>query len=158
MKSITAIGAFVLVALSGCAVVSPPVQPAQPNAASAQNSFAQTVYWQNVRSYMVGIESIEGHSLREVRVEQESRAMKKAGKPVPLPTGSCMAIVTITREGVIEAVHPGQCASDELANTVRAAILRTSPLPPAPFPGNAPRGNITVVVSAPVATPGVNGN
>lgn len=64
LKSVTAAGVFVLATLSGCAVVTPPVQPTQPNSVSAQKSFAQTVYWQNVRSYMYGIESIEGRSLR----------------------------------------------------------------------------------------------
>ncbi len=107
----------------------------------------------NLQVYAHQVNEIVAAKVREVRVEQESAAMQKAGHPVALPTGSCRAVVTVKADGTVMHAELAGCSSDELGKVEMEAIRRASPLPP-----SGAAANVTVSTLAPVATPGVYGN
>lgn len=107
----------------------------------------------NLADYRQQVNQIVAGKVREVRVEQEQAAMQSAGHPVALATGSCRAIVTINPDGTLERSQLAGCASPELGKAELEAINRASPFPPLGI-----KTIVTVLTTAPVATPGVNGN
>ena len=153
-----------LIALGSCTTLNTPgsVAPVAPNNAVqitqlSPSLTAMVIHERNMDNYLKSVGSICGHSLRDVRVEKEAQLIEEVGKPVPLSTGTCVMILTIKSTGVIDAVHPGDCASDELSALMRKAVTLTSPLPPPPI-GNGNMVNVMLKLSAPIATPGVYGN
>ena len=107
----------------------------------------------NLAAYTWQVDQIVATQIRAIRVAEEQAAMETAGHPVPLPTGACRAIVTVAPDGTVQRAQLAGCASEELGKVELQAIKQSSPLPPLGV-----IANITVQNSAPVATPGVDGN
>ena len=166
MKRLSTIVLVGISALSGCAIVSTPnqaVAPAPQNvivrvAPPAPDLSAIALHQRDGVTYAQFVGNICAHAVREKRVQEESRLMKAAGKPVAMATGTCEFILTVTSTGEIKSVHPSRCTTDneDLSTIMQKAVLSTSPLPP-PIPNGAV-ANIRLVLAAPVATPGVLGN
>jgi hypothetical protein len=88
-----------------------------------------------------------------IRLKEEQVATKKAGHPVPLPTGSCRAVAVIRASGAVVRAELAQCTSPALGKIELEAIRAASPLPPTPFGHNA---TITVVTLSPDPIPGMS--
>ncbi len=109
---------------------------------------------QSMRNYAMQVNQIVAGKLREIRVGLERDAMAKANnQPVPLPTGACRAVVSLAADGSVKQASLAGCASPELGSAELQAIQQA-----APFPSIGHAMILTILTSAPIATPGVNGN
>ena len=149
-NSITLLTVLMSVSISTSVLASPDIQMKIDG--TAVNALVQDKNL-NLMGYQRQVNEIVAGKMRDVRVEQEQAAMHKAGQPVPLPTGSCRAVVTVKADGTVDRAQLAGCSSPELGKAELEAINRASPLPPL-----GRMVNVTVQTSAPVATPGVNGN
>lgn len=107
---------------------------------------------QNLQNYAHMVAGIIAGKVREIRVEQEKAAAQQAGHAVPLPTGRCQVALSVSPDGTINHAQLMQCDSDALGKVELEAVQRASPLPPV-----STQLNFTVLTTAPMSTPGVNG-
>ena len=140
--------------LSGCAVSNVSTYPGPSSAQAVQNTSVVTQQDRILHSYMMQVNQIVAGQVGRIRAEQERTAMKRAGHPVTLPTGTCRAVAVILADGTVVRAELAGCSSEALGKIELAAIHAASPLPPTPFGHNA---SITIGTIAPNATPGVDG-
>jgi hypothetical protein len=76
--------------------------------------------------------AVVARELRRIRVEEEVRGQAAQGHLVVLPTGRCIADVTVGNRGFPPDTFSVRCSDDRMRALMRQAVIRAAPLQATP--------------------------